>query len=111
MASIATLACFNSASLIQYKSSPTSFMFDKPNGSNPSSPAILPSNLTGFNKKGNDLLLSAIIDNEDDDGRAERIVNAATALNKDTTIIERNLKYHNKISLEINYYFIINIIS
>ena len=83
-----------------------------PNGSNPSSPAILPSNLTGFNKKGNDLLLSAIIDKDDDvDWRAERILNAATALNKDKTTIERNLKYYNKISLEINYYFIINIIS
>lgn len=35
MASMATLACFNSASRIQYKSRPTSFIFDKPNGSNP----------------------------------------------------------------------------
>lgn len=42
-ASIATLQCFNSASLIQYRSTPKSSILDKPRGSKPRSPAKLPS--------------------------------------------------------------------
>merc|ERR550539_306138 len=90
-ANIATRLCLSSASRIQYKSMPISSMFDKPNGSNPASPAIVPSNRAGFVMNGSAFDISAFkhTDERVDEykGWLTNAKHGATKLNTNTFIV------------------------